>query len=123
MKKAGLMIAMLVFLGCASQEMNRVRQMEIKNVDIDGIKDGEYIGAYSYSGFEYRVKTIVAAHQIKNIEILQNRNSKHARLAEGVLSEIIKRQTPNVDAVSGATTTSKALMKAVENALTGNRPM
>lgn len=108
---------MLNFLGCASQEMIRVRQMEIGDVAIDAIRDGEYIGAYSYSGFEYKVKTIVAAHQIKDIEILQNRNSKHAKLAEGVLSEIIKKQTPKVDAVSGATTTSKALMKAVENSL------
>jgi uncharacterized protein with FMN-binding domain len=117
MKKVYLLIVLLIFSGCASQEMIRVRQMEIRDVAIDGIKDGEYIGAFSYSGFEYKVKTIITDHQIRDIEILQNRNSKHAKLAEGVLAEIIERQTPNVDAVSGATTTSKALMKAVENSL------
>jgi uncharacterized protein with FMN-binding domain len=34
---------------------------------------------------------------------------------------MIKEQTPNVDAISGATTTSKALMKAVENSLIGKK--
>lgn len=120
MKKLCLTIVLLSFLGCASQEMIRVRQMEIQSVDIGRIEDGEYLGSFAYSGFEYRVKTIIKGHKIKNIDVLQNRDSKHARRAEGVLEEIIKRQTPDVDAVSGATTTSKALMKAVENSLTNN---
>jgi uncharacterized protein with FMN-binding domain len=117
MKKLFLMIMMLSVLGCAFQEMIRVRQMDIQNVDINSIQDGEYIGSYSYSGFEYKVKTIVSAQKILDIEILQNRDTEHARCAEGVLTEILKRQTPNVDAISGATTTSRALMKAVENSL------
>lgn len=123
MKRVCLMIVMLSVLGCASQEMIRVRQMDIQDVDIDGIQDGEYLGSFAYSGFDYKVKTIINGHRIKDIEVLQNRDSKHAKRAEGVLPEIIKRQTPNVDAISGATTTSKALMKAVENSLTTNRSM
>ena len=91
--------------------------MEIQNVDISNIRDGEYIGTFSYSGFEYKVKTIVSSHKIEDIMILHNRDTKHAKQAEGVISEIVENQTPNVDAISGATTTSKALMKAVENSL------
>jgi uncharacterized protein with FMN-binding domain len=53
---------------------------------------------------------------------LQNRDTKHAVRAEGIVHEIINKQTPNVDAVSGATT-SKALMKAVENSLVSNTSM
>lgn len=91
--------------------------MKIQNVDINEIRDGDYIGAFSYGGFKYEVKTIVVDHKIKDIVILHNRDTKHARRAEGVVSEILESQTPNVDAISGATTTSKALMKAVENSL------
>lgn len=120
MKKVIILIALFI-LGCGSQEMMRVRQMEIQDVDISNIGDGEYIGAYSYSGFEYEVKTIVNDHRIKDIVILHNRATKHAKRAEGVISEILEYQTPNVDAVSGATTTSKALMKAVENSLNGGK--
>lgn len=107
----------LLFMGCASKEMRIVRHMEIQNVDTNNIQDGEYVGSFSYSGFEYKVKTIVKNHRIIDIIILQNRDTKHAKSAEGVIPEIIKKQTPNVDAISGATTTSKALMKAVEESL------
>jgi uncharacterized protein with FMN-binding domain len=123
MKKICLSIVLLFFLGCASQEMIRVRQMDIHSVDIDRIKDGEYLGSFAYCGFEYKVKTIVNGHKIIDIEVLRNRDSKHAKRAEGVLAEIIERQTPDVDAISGATTTSKALMKAVENSLANNGSM
>lgn len=121
MKKTLFFIIALVLLGCASQEMIRVRQMDIQNVDLSSIRDGDYIGSFSYSGFEYRVRTIVKNQKIINIEILQNRATRHAKRAEGVIAEIVKKQTPDVDAISGATTTSKAIMKAVENSLFNNK--
>ena len=58
-----------------------------------------------------------------DIVILQNRGTRHAKQAAAVVAGIIQNQTPNVDAISGATTTSKAIMKAVENALTNNSSM
>lgn len=120
MRNILLLITAFFFLGCASQEMLRVRQMDIQNVDISKIQDGEYRGSFSYSGFDYVVKTIINNQKIISIQILHNRDSKHARRAEGVIAEILQKQTPNVDAVSGATTTSKAIMKAVENSLHRN---
>ena len=94
-----------------------VRQSEIMDINLGRIPDGDYIGAYFCGGFEYKVKTVVDAHRIVNIDVIQNRKTKYAKRADDVIQRIIERQTPNVDAVSGATTTSKALMKAVENAL------
>jgi uncharacterized protein with FMN-binding domain len=112
-----LIVLVLVITGCATQEMLMVRHMNIKDVDISKIRDGQYIGDFSYCGFKYEVETIVNNHKIQNIMVLHNRDTRHAKRAEGVISEILKNQTPNVDAISGATTTSKALMKAVENSL------
>ncbi len=100
-----------------------VRRMKIQDVDMSSVLDGAHAGTYTYNGFEYRVQTVVRDHTITDIVILNNRTTKHAKKAEEVVAEIIKEQTPNVDAVSGATTTSKALMKAVENALLGNMTM
>lgn len=94
-----------------------MREMQIKDVDLRSLADGDYVGAFSYGGFEYRVKTVVKERRIVDVVVLQNRDTDYAKEAEGVLPEMVKRQTPNVDAISGATTTSKALMKAVENAL------
>ena len=123
MKKILLVLMLVGLVGCASQEVLRVRQMKIQDVDMSSVMDGAHVGSYLYSGFEYRVQTVVRDHIITDIIILDNRDTKYAKKAEEVVAEIIKEQTPNVDAVSGATTTSKALMKAVENSLLGNMTM
>jgi uncharacterized protein with FMN-binding domain len=110
-------IAVISLSGCMNPEINKVRAMSIVDVNISGIPDGKYPGSFSYGKFEYKVETEVAGGKIKNIVMLANRDTKHAKMAEGVLPRIIAAQTPHVDAVSGATTTSKAIMKAVELSL------
>jgi hypothetical protein len=72
-------------LGCTNAEVKAVRGMPINHVDLSKVKDGEYLGAYAYGGFSYEVKVTVANHQIKDIAIIKNRTTKHARMAEGVV--------------------------------------
>jgi len=123
MKKIVLMLVLIGLMGCASQEIMRVRQMKIQDVDMSSVLDGAHTGSFAYSGFEYRVQAVVRDRTITDIIILKNRDTEYSRKAEEVAAEIIKEQTPNVDAVTGATTTSKALMKAVEQALLLNSAM
>lgn len=122
MPKWTFLLLLLLFLSCESAEMKRVRTMPIADVDLAAVPDGTYRGDFTYGKFTYEVRTTVKAHHIGKIDILKNRNSKYARMAAGVIPRILEKQTPNVDAVSGATTTSKALMKAVENSLTQRNP-
>jgi len=63
------------------------------------------------------VQVTVVSHQIKEIAIIKNRTARHAKMAEDIVKSILGQQKNDVDVVSGATTTSKALLKAVENAL------
>ena len=49
--------------------------------------------------------------------MVKNRDTRHARMAQGVVKSVLDQQKNDVDAVSGATTTSKALLKAIEKAL------
>ena len=53
------------------------------------------------------------------IDVIKNRETEYAKKAEEVTKNIIRYQKLDVDVISGASTTSKALLKAVENALTG----
>lgn len=114
----------LVLPSCSTQEQIKVRRMEIGRPMLSGLKDGRYEGRYAYGSFEYAVEVGMTSGRLTDIKILANRDTSHARQAEAVLASIIAAQSPDVDAVTGATTTSKALMKAVENALTaaGSRP-
>jgi uncharacterized protein with FMN-binding domain len=100
-----------------TKEVNAIRQMEITNVDLNKVADGVYPGDFTYGGFTYEIEVSVKGHKIENIKILKNRDTKYAKMAEGVMEKIMLAQSLKVDAVTGATTTSKALMKACENAL------
>lgn len=99
------------------KEISQIQKMEIVTVDLNEVMDGVYPGDFSYGKFTYEVEVTVKNHKIEGIKVIKNRNSKYAKMAEGVLARIIEKQTLQVDAISGATTTSKAFMKAVENAL------
>jgi uncharacterized protein with FMN-binding domain len=112
-----------VFIGCAGA-YNEIRRMPIADVDATHLPDGVYRGAFTYGsggGFTYIVDTTVAGGRIIAVHVVRNRDTPHARKAEGVIPKIVAADSPAVDAVAGATTTSKALMKAVENALTRPR--
>lgn len=103
---------------CNTAEMKRVRAMPINDIELSSIREGTYIGDYSYGGFTYEVEVVVRNYKMENINVLKNRKTYHALEAEGVITEVLKTQSLNVDAITGATTTSKALLKAIENALT-----
>ncbi|MCK4602514.1 MAG: FMN-binding protein [Phycisphaerae bacterium] len=109
----------VVFVSCQNrQEMRHVRDMTIGDVDPAAIADGDYPGEFTYDKFTYVVMTTIQRGRIGSIDVLTCRNNRHARKAQAVIGNIIEAQTTNVDAITGATTTSKALMKAVENSLT-----
>jgi Uncharacterized protein conserved in bacteria len=113
-----LAIAAALLFSCAGfQEQARVRALEIGQPSLAGIADGSYVGRYAYGSYEYAVSVDIAGERITAVKILANRDTSHALAAEGVLARILEKQSPDVDAVSGSTTTSKALMKAVENAI------
>lgn len=92
--------------------------MAIRSVDLSRVADGTYEGSFAYGSFSYVVSVLVENGRIEDIDILTNRKTKHALEAEGVVSRVLSEQKTDVDAVAGATTTSKALLKAIENALT-----
>ncbi len=107
----------LFLMSCKSSEHDKVRNMQINTVDLSRVKDGNYRGDYSYGNFTYVVEVVVRSNRIEAIDILENRDSKYTKMAEAVADKVIDRQQNNVDVISGATTTSKALLKAIENAL------
>ncbi len=118
-------IAIMVLAACVyafvyvpTMEKHReVRDMDIANVDTSRIRDGVYSGEFTYASFTYIVEVTVHEKKISDIKVLQNRDSSYAKAAEGVADNVLDAQSLQVDVISGATTTSKALLKAMEIAL------
>lgn len=89
------------------------------NIILGTLKDGAYQG--EAKGFAGKIITeiIVEDGEIIEIEIIDHHESKgwYDEAFMVIPKEIIKKQRLQVDAVSGATKTSKGLLKSVESAL------
>ena len=81
-------------------------------------KDGTYYGSGTGFNGEVKVKVVIADGQISDISVVShNDDSSFMGQAEGLISDIISSQSTNVDAVSGATYSSRGIINAVRAAL------
>ena len=81
------------------------------------VADGVYDGSCETGVVNATVQVTVRDHVITDISLVRHDNGRGAS-AEAVLQQMLRSQTTDVDAVSGATCSSKVIRKAVENALT-----
>jgi uncharacterized protein with FMN-binding domain len=95
-----------------------VNAIQIKGVDLTTIADGEYYGESDVGFVRAKVKVVVKDHKMTDIELIEHVNEKGAP-AEVLPDRMIEEQRVDVDAVSGATSSSNVIRDAVYNALTG----
>lgn len=83
----------------------------------NSIKDGIYDGMASDGPVKVIAQVMIQDQRIANIKIFEHRTWK-GKSAENIIPvRIIEQQSTRVDAVSGATVSSRAIMNAVENAV------
>ena len=92
--------------------------LAINPVDLTAIEDGTYAGVYQAGRWSNEVAVSVADHQIANIAVVKTVTIDDPELTSTIINNVIKNQITTVDTVSGATVTSKAYLKSIENALT-----
>ena len=85
----------------------------------NGYKAGEYTGTGQGNNGEIKVKVTFSDTAIESVEVVEH--SESAGICEPAMEqipqEIVDAQTYNVDAVSGATMSSKGIMAAVKDAM------
>ncbi|OCA98104.1 FMN-binding protein [Clostridium beijerinckii] len=88
-----------------------VSEIDIKSVDLSNVHDGTYTGSFDaiFVGAEVEVT-------VKNIKLL-NHKTERGKPAEVIVDDAKKKQSLHVDTISGATNSSKVILKAIENAL------
>jgi len=92
-------------------------KVEIGTIDVSAVEDGTYKGSYDARVISATVSVTVKDGKITNIKLLEHKNDKGVS-AEVIVDDILNEQSLDVDVVSGATNSSKTILKAVENALT-----
>lgn len=97
----------------------KVKNTSIGNVDFTQIPDGKYEGYYNAYLVDARVKVNMENGRLLNIELLEHKHGK-GYSGEKIIDKIVQKQSLQVDAISGATGSSKAILKAVETAVKRN---
>jgi uncharacterized protein with FMN-binding domain len=122
-KKSIIAIAAVIVLGLASLVFfNLPKPVTASDASfhLEQIADGAYSGSCDNGLVKVRAEVIVKNHAIAEVRLLQHDNGLGGA-AEVITDTIVQRQSVEVDAISGATMSSKTILKAVENALSEGR--
>ena len=96
--------------------LEQMADLEIQNVDLTKIPDGTYAGSCKVFPISVKVDVTINNYKITRIELVEHRNGQGTP-AEIIPDKVVKAQSLEVDIVTGATYSSKAILKAIENAL------
>jgi uncharacterized protein with FMN-binding domain len=110
----GVILVLLVVSlgGCAS----RFDKLQPLMPDLQGKADGAYRGRYKVFPVSVVLDVDVKDNALTNITIIKHINGRGDK-AEKITEAVLAKQSVEVDTVSGATASSKVILKAIENAL------
>ena len=97
--------------GCAQTQVIGGR------LDHARLKDGTYEGSYRGGPNKASVQVTIKDSNIVNIEILQHQTWRGGIAEATIIERVIASQSTKVDAVSGATNSSRVIMNAVQKAI------
>lgn len=112
---------LLVVVGTFSYLMRGLdagMQVTVAEPDLSRLVDGAYLGEYQAGRWSNQVQVTVEQHRITDIQVVKDVTFSRPEWTEQLIAAVLGKQTLQVDAVSGATVTTKAYLKAIENALT-----
>ena len=109
------MIGTVFLAGCASTRSTMPEGLG--RVGARGPRDGVYYGEASSGLVKAWVRVTVLRGQIATIDVMDTTGWRSGEAAAAIPRRIIEAQSTDVDAVTGATATSWAIMGAVQRAV------
>jgi uncharacterized protein with FMN-binding domain len=110
-------LAGAAYFAVSELSLRMVRALPIADLRPAGLPDGDYAGAFTVRSNEYKVTVRISRGRISDIKADDSRGGDYIGWARGVFARVVASQTAQVEAVAGATTSSKAYLKAIEEAL------
>lgn len=108
----------MLLISCSG--MNEILNSPIKNVQVSTLPNGSYVGEYEEGRWNYKVQIDVKNNRIDTVIVLDcayKEAKSMVEVNEVLVNRVIQDQSLMIDAASGASITSKAFQKAVEDAL------
>lgn len=94
----------------------KVKNTVINDVNLENTEDGKYFGEYDVNFISAKVEVDIKDKKISDIKLIEHKTERGTK-AEVIPERVVKAQSLKVDAVSGATNSSKVILKAIQNAL------
>lgn len=111
-----VLIVSTFFFG--TRGMDVVGNYTFDKVDLSKVEDGNYEGSFNKTRWGLAVKVRVESNLIKGIDITDRKSSNiNKDLVSKINSQLIDKEMPIFDVITGASMTSKGYLIAVAEAL------
>lgn len=109
-------VAGTFFMSNADKKLNALYDVRIEDVDLSAVHDGTYEGKHNVFPISVKVEVTVKGNKIIGINLIKHFNGQGSA-AEAIPEKVVKSQSLQIDAVSGATLSSKVILLAIRDAL------
>lgn len=112
-----IIVAMVIVFNIAVRNMKEIMEENpLETVDFSRVKDGVYTGVFDARIVSAEVEVTILEGRMTNVKLLSHNHGKGYG-ADDILPVVLENQTLEVDLITGATGSSKVVLKAIENAL------
>jgi uncharacterized protein with FMN-binding domain len=91
-------------------------KQQLKTLELKNIKDGIYTGEYTFKLTSAKVEVTIKENRITDIKLVDHKHSNGHSGAD-IIEAVISSQSLEVDTITGSTISSKAILKAIEEAV------
>lgn len=115
-----ILLFLLIFVGgifYLSRGLDEGMIISLNGIDISKLDDGKYTGEYDHGRWTNKLDITVKNNKITEILIKDDVTFSKPGVSEELFNKVIETQSTKIDAISGATVTSKAYLKSIENVL------
>lgn len=96
--------------------MDDIKEMSLNGINLTRISDGTYYGSCESGRWTNTLEIQVENGRISRIDVSKDVRFVQEGVSNDLFVKVISAQDTRVDTISGATITSKAYLKAIENA-------
>jgi uncharacterized protein with FMN-binding domain len=124
-RAAALVAVVGLLAGCTVNKGDLARRVDLHDVDLGKVPDGVYSGSYTITppppamaaNKSVEVRVTVAGGKYRQIELVKPPQLAGSKSFDGLFSRVKDTQRLSVDAISSATITSVAILKAIQEAV------
>jgi uncharacterized protein with FMN-binding domain len=111
-----LAVAFIIAFSMFKHNLNSLSAVPVTDIDTASLPDGTYEGSYARYPIAVIVEVTIKDGKYESIRLVKHDNGQ-GKAAELITDKVVEAQSLDVDAISGATYSSRVILLAIEDAL------